>query len=33
MNTKIRLIQRRGFGIRDVDSLTAMIYLCLGASP
>jgi transposase len=30
INAKIRLIQRRGFGIRDVDSLTAMIYLCLG---
>jgi len=30
INARIRLIQRRGFGIRDVDSLTAMIYLCLG---
>jgi transposase len=30
INAKIRLIQRRGFGIRDVDSLTSMIYLCLG---
>ncbi len=30
INAKIRLIQRRGFGIRDVDSLTAMIYICLG---
>jgi transposase len=30
INARIRLIQRRGFGIRDVDSLTSMIYLCLG---
>jgi transposase len=30
INARIRLIQRRGFGIRDLDSLTAMIYLCLG---
>ena len=30
INARIRLIQRRGFGIRDVASLTAMIYLCLG---
>ncbi len=30
INAKIRLIQRRGFGIRDVDPLTAMIYLGLG---
>lgn len=30
INARIRLIQRRGFGIRDIDSLTAMIYLCLG---
>lgn len=29
INAKIRLIQRRGYGIRDIDSLTAMIYLCL----
>ncbi len=30
INAKIRLIQRRGHGIRDLDSLTSMIYLCLG---
>ena len=30
INARIRLIQCRGFGIRDVDSLTSMIYLCLG---
>jgi transposase len=30
INAKIRLIQRRGYGIRDLDSLTSMIYLCLG---
>jgi transposase len=30
INARVRLIQRRGFGIRDIDSLTAMIYLCLG---
>jgi transposase len=30
INAKIRLIQRRGYGIRDIDSLTSMIYLCLG---
>ena len=30
INARIRLIQRRGFGIRDTDSLTSMIYLCLG---
>jgi transposase len=30
INAKIRLIQRRGYGIRDLDSLTASIYLCLG---
>lgn len=27
---QIRLIQRRGFGYKDLDSLSAMIYLCLG---
>jgi transposase len=30
INAKIRLIQRRGYGIRNLDSLTAAIYLCLG---
>jgi transposase len=30
INARIRLIQRRGYGIRDLDSLTASIYLCLG---
>jgi transposase len=30
INSKIRVIQRRGYGFRDVDSLTAMIYLCIG---
>lgn len=30
LNGKIRLIQRRGYGFRNLDSLTAMIYLCLG---
>jgi transposase len=30
INATIRLIQRRGYGIRDLDSLTASIYLCLG---
>jgi hypothetical protein len=25
-----RLDQRRGCGVRDVDALPAMIYLCLG---
>ncbi|MFD0579538.1 ISL3 family transposase [Dactylosporangium darangshiense] len=30
INAKIRLIQRRGYGFRDLDALTAMIYLCLG---
>jgi hypothetical protein len=29
INARIRL-QRRGSGIRDLDSLTSMIYLCLG---
>lgn len=30
INTKIRVIQRRGYGHRDPDTLTAMIYLCIG---
>jgi len=30
INAKIRVIQRRGYGHPDPDSLTAMIYLCLG---
>jgi transposase len=30
MNSKIRVIQRRGYGHSDPDALTAMIYLCLG---
>ncbi|MFC5006140.1 transposase [Dactylosporangium cerinum] len=30
VNAKIRLIQRRGFGFRNLDALTAAIYLCLG---
>ena len=30
INAKIRLIQRRGYGIRNLDSLTTSIYLCLG---
>jgi transposase len=30
INTKIRVIQRRGYGHRDPDALTAMIYLCIG---
>ena len=30
INSRIRLIQRRGYGYRSVDSLAAMIYLCLG---
>jgi transposase len=29
INAKIRVIQRRGYGYRSVDSLAAMIYLCL----
>ena len=29
-NGKIRLIQRRGYGIPNLDNLIAMIYLCLG---
>ncbi|PRX18854.1 hypothetical protein CLV67_1111, partial [Actinoplanes italicus] len=27
---QIRLIQRRGYGYRNLDALTAAIYLCLG---
>jgi transposase len=30
INTKIRVIQRRGYGHRDPDTLSAMIYLCIG---
>jgi transposase len=30
INAKIRVIQRRGYGHRNLDSLTASIYLCLG---
>ena len=30
INAKIRLIQRRGYGIRNIDSLLSTIYLCLG---
>lgn len=30
INARIRVIQRRGYGYRSVDSLAAMIYLCLG---
>jgi transposase len=30
INAKIRLIQRRGDGFRNLDALTAAIYLCLG---
>jgi transposase len=30
INTKIRVIQRRGYGHSDPDALTAMIHLCLG---
>jgi len=30
INAKIRLINKRGFGHPKADSLTAMIYLCLG---
>jgi transposase len=32
INGKIRLIQRRGFGYRNLDALTAAIYLCLGVT-
>jgi transposase len=30
INAKIRLIQRRGYGFRNLDALTAALYLCLG---
>jgi transposase len=30
INAKIQLIQRRGYGFRNLDALTAAIYLCLG---
>jgi transposase len=30
VNAKIRLIQRRGYGHRNLDSLIASVYLCLG---
>lgn len=30
VNARIRLIQRRGYGYHSVDSLAAVIYLCLG---
>ncbi|HEV7710158.1 MAG TPA: ISL3 family transposase [Asanoa sp.] len=30
INAKIRLVQRRGYGFRNLDALTAAIYLCLG---
>jgi transposase len=30
VNARIRLIQRRGYGFRSLESLTAMIYLCMG---
>lgn len=30
INAKIRLINKRGYGHRNVDHLTAMIHLCLG---
>jgi transposase len=30
LNSKIRVIQRRGYGHPDPDTLTAMIHLCLG---
>ncbi|MBG0568187.1 ISL3 family transposase [Actinoplanes aureus] len=30
INAKIRLVQRRGYGYRNLDALTAAIYLCLG---
>jgi transposase len=33
INAKIRLIQRSDYGFRNVDALTAAIYLCLGAIP
>ena len=30
VNSRIRLIQRRGYGYRSIESLAAVIYLCLG---
>jgi transposase len=30
INAKIRLIQRRGYGFRNLDALSAAIHLCLG---
>ena len=33
INSRIRLIQRRGYGYRRFDSLAATIYLCIAASP
>lgn len=30
INAKVRVVQRRGYGYRSVDSLASMIYLCLG---
>jgi transposase len=30
INSKVRVIQRRGHGYRSVESLASMIYLCLG---
>jgi hypothetical protein len=30
INANIRLVPRRGYGFRDLDALTAAIYLCLG---
>jgi len=30
INARVRLIQRRGYGYHSVDSLAAVIYLCLG---
>jgi transposase len=30
INAKTRLIQRRGYGFRNLDALTAAFYLCLG---
>jgi transposase len=30
INTKIRVIQRRGYGHHDATTLTAMIYLGIG---
>ncbi|HSS08627.1 MAG TPA: transposase, partial [Acidimicrobiales bacterium] len=30
INSRIRLIQRRGYGYRSVESLATMIYHCIG---